>query len=160
MSQFFGVSGNVILNGVLGIPASDTGSSALTSGLGGTALSFTGAGGGSPSNLTGGSTIATSGVLGGSYFGETGASSVGLPDGAFQVPGSSASRSSDTPLGSFSSVYGMVAMAHATAYQTPETHTLFDGFVAGDVNLPQPAHPGGANAGPPSTPPKGTHTTT
>ncbi len=159
MAQFFGVSGNVILNGVLGIPASDSGSSALASGLGGTALSFAGSGGGSPSNLAGGTTIATGGVLSGSYFGETGASSVGLPDGEFQVPGSSAARSSDTPLGTFAGVYGIVALAHATEYQTPETHILFDGFVNTDVDLPQPVHQG-PHTGPATGTTKGTHSTT
>ena len=61
-AQFFGVSGNVILSGVLGISASDSGSGDLTSGLGGTALSFTGGGGASPSDLAGGTTILTGGV--------------------------------------------------------------------------------------------------
>ncbi len=140
--QFFGVSGDVILNGALSISASDNGEADLVSGLGGTALSFAGEGGFSPSGVSTGADLETSGSVGASFLGVTAASSVGLPAGEFEVDGSASVRTNDTPVGSFTTLYGLVSMAHATSFPPQSNHVLLEGLFGEDDDLPQPVKHG------------------
>ncbi len=146
VSQFFGLSGGVFVEGTVGLTFNSDGQVFLTAGIGGTLSAGLTLYSVSTSDASAGTTLDISATVGHFFggasasasFGQSGASTSLGGSVGFGTPGVTVQRTTNIPLGNLDSLLGIKAAAQSLTPPPSATHYLFGRVVEDQFNFPEP----------------------